>query len=420
MSRRVVITGMGVVSPLGNDLHTFWEALMSGKSGAGLISKFDTGKFKTKIACEIKNFNPEDFGISKKEVNRLDLYTQYALASVYQAIHATKLLEYAALNRERVGVIWGSGKGGVTTIYEGMAEYFKNDETPRFSPFFIPKILIDIASGHISMKYKFTGPSFATISACATSSNSIIDAFNYIKLNKADVIITGGSEASINPMAIGGFNGLHALSMNNEAPGSASKPFDKGRDGFVMGEGGAALIVESLEHAQQRGAKIYAEIVGTGMTSDAYHLTAPHPEGKGAIRAMEIALQEAHLKPEHIDYINAHATSTPVGDIAELGAISKLFGGLSHKIDVSSTKGAMGHLLGAAGAIEAIVCVLAIENQTLPYTLNLKEVDVAAPKDINLLIDKVKIKKISTTLSNNFGFGGHNTSIIFEKFQYSK
>ncbi len=416
-TRRVVVTGMGVVSPIGNTIDEMWDSLIHGVSGATPITKFDASLFKTRFACEVKNFDPLLYGIDKKEARRIDLFSQYALASAYMAINDSNLLSYSGLDKDKVAVIWGSGNGGVQTIFEELKEFFEGDGTPRFSPFYVPKSIADIPSGHISMHYGFTGASFATLAACATSTNAIIEAYYFIKYGRADVVVSGGSEAAINPIGIGGFNGLHALSTKNENPTTASRPFDKKRDGFVMGEGGACLVIEELEHAIARGATILAEITGTGLTSDAYHITAPHPEGIGAIKAMQMAIQQANISIQDVDYINAHATSTPVGDLAELKAISNCFKEHTPNVAISSTKSMTGHLLGGAGALEAIICILAIQHNIAPPTINLTEADTATiGVPMNLVPNVAQARKVDVALTNNFGFGGHNASILFQSY----
>jgi 3-oxoacyl-[acyl-carrier-protein] synthase II len=411
--RRVVVTGMGAVTPLGNSVPEFWSNLISGKSGAAPITRFDTTKFKTKFACEVKNFNPLNY-FEKQDIRKIDPFTQYALVSSDEAVKDSKL-DLDKIDKTRVGVIWGSGNGGFYTFQQEVMEYAKGDGTPRFNPYFIPKVIVDIASGWISMKYGFMGLNFSTVSACATSTTAIIDAMNYIRWNKADIIVTGGSEAAVNEAGIGGFGALKALSTRNDDPTTASRPFDIGRDGFVMGEGGAALILEEYEHAKARGAKIYAEVAGGGMSADAYHLTSTHPEGLGAMLGMKWALEDAGLKPEDVDYLNPHATSTPVGDESELKAISKFFGPHKEKLLISATKSATGHLLGGAGAIESIICIKAIETGLIPTTINTKEIDPTLPTGLNIVTGAALKKDIRVALSNTFGFGGHNASAAFIK-----
>ncbi len=412
--RRVVITGLGAVTPIGNTLSEYWDNLLAGKSGAAPITRFDASKFKTKFACEVKGFNPEDY-FDRKEARKLDRYAQYGLAAVQQAMLDSGI-DITAVNVDRAGVIWGSGIGGIDTFLEECINFTKGDGTPRFNPFFIPKMIADIASGHISIKYGFRGPNFTTVSACASSTNAMIDAFNYIRLGKANIIITGGSEAAINEAGMGGFNAMHALSVRNDSPETASRPFDKDRDGFVLGEGGGALILEELSHAVKRGAKIYAEVVGGGMTADAHHITAPHPEGLGALNVMRNALEDAGMKPEDIDYINVHGTSTPLGDVAETKAIKGVFGESAYKLNISSTKSMTGHLLGAAGAIEAIACVLAVKNDIVPPTINHFTDDPELDNKLNLTFGKPQKRLVRAALSNTFGFGGHNASVIVKKY----
>jgi len=411
--RRVVVTGLGAVAPLGNSVPEFWSNLIAGKSGAALITRFDTSKFKTKFACEVKNFNPLNY-FEKQDVRKIDPFTQYALVSSDEALKDSKL-DLEKIDKTRVGVIWGSGNGGFYTFQQEVMEYFKGDGTPRFNPYFIPKVIVDIASGWISMKYGFMGPNFATVSACATSTTALIDAMNYIRWNKADIIVTGGSEAAVNEAGIGGFGALKALSTRNDDPATASRPFDIARDGFVMGEGGAALILEEYEHAKARGAKIYAEVAGGGMSADAYHLTSTHPEGAGAMLGMKWALEDAGLKPNDVDYLNPHATSTPVGDESEMKAVSKFFGEHKAKLLISATKSATGHLLGGAGAIESIICIKALETGMIPATINTKEIDPTLPTGLNIITGAAGKKDIRVALSNTFGFGGHNASAAFVK-----
>jgi 3-oxoacyl-[acyl-carrier-protein] synthase II len=414
-TRRVVITGAGAITPLGNSVSDFWNNLLAGKSGAAPITRFDTSKFKTHFACEVKGYDPrEHFDV--KEARKMDLFTQFAMVAATQAVEDAGLLS-DRLNKRRVGVIWGSGNGGFLTFQEQVLDFAKGDGTPRFSPFFIPKVIPDIASGWISMKYGFMGPNFITVSACATSTTSIIDAMNHIKWNKADVIIAGGSEAAINESGIGGFGALKALSTRNESPATASRPFDATRDGFVMGEGGVALVLEAYEHAVARGAKIYAEIVGGGMSADAYHLTSTHPEGEGALMGMQEALLEAGLQPADVDYLNVHATSTPTGDESEAKAIVRLFGDNPLHLNISATKSATGHLLGGAGAIEGLIAVLAVKNDVVPATINTTVVDPLIPGGLNLTLGKPVHKKVRVAMSNTFGFGGHNASLVVKKYE---
>jgi len=412
--RRVVVTGLGTVAPLGNSIPEFWEALIAGKSGAGPITHFDASKFKTRFACEVKNFDPLTV-IDRKEVRRLDLYAQYALYAADEAYRDAGLSE-GNFNPDRSGVIWGSGIGGLETFFHEVRNFSLGDGTPRFNPFFIPKMIADIASGHISMRFGFRGPNFTTVSACASSTNAIIDAMFYIRMGKADVVIAGGSEAAVNEPAMGGFNAMHALSERNDSPETASRPFDVNRDGFVMGEGGGALILESLEHALARGAKIYAEVAGGGCSADAHHITAPHPEGLGALNVMKNALEDAGMQAEDIDYINVHGTSTPLGDIAETKAILSVFGEHAYKLNISSTKSMTGHLLGAAGAVEAIASLLAVKNDIVPPTINLENLDPELDPKLNFTFHNAQKRQVRAALSNTFGFGGHNASVIFRKY----
>jgi 3-oxoacyl-[acyl-carrier-protein] synthase II len=411
-NRRVVVTGLGTINPIGNNIAEYWESLENGKSGAAKITHFDAAKFKTQFACEVKNFDAKEH-FDRKEARKLDLYAQYALVAAKEAMEDANF-DLESEDLTRAGVIWGSGIGGIQTFLDEVKGYANGDGTPRFSPFFIPKMISDIAAGHISMKYGFQGPNYGTVSACASSSHAIIDAMNYIRLGKADVFISGGSEASINEAGLGGFSSMQAISTNNEECESASRPFCKTRDGFVMGEGGGCLILEEYEHAKARGAKIYAEVVGGGMSGDAYHLTATHPEGRGAINSMRMALNDANMNAEDIDYINVHGTSTPVGDIPETKAVQTVFGEHAYKLNISSTKSMTGHLLGAAGAIEAIAGILAMQNQTVPPTINHREFDPAIDERLNLTLHNAQKREIRAVLSNTFGFGGHNASVIFK------
>ncbi len=411
--RRVVVTGLGSLTPIGNTTEEFWNALVNGVSGAAEITRFDTTNFKTKFACEVKNFNPTDF-LDRKEARKMDPFTQYAMVAADEAMKDANF-DMDALNPDRAGVIWAAGIGGLTVFQEEVANFVKGNGVPRYNPFFIPKMIIDITPGHISMKYNFRGPNFSTVSACASSSNAVQDAFNYIRLGKADVFITGGSEAAIVEAGIGGFNAMHALSTRNDDPKTASRPFDQDRDGFVMGEGAGALILEEYEHAKARGAKIYAEVVGGGMSADAHHITAPHPEGLGALNVMKNALDDAGLKPEDIDYVNVHGTSTPLGDIAETKAILSVFGEHAYNLNISSTKSMTGHLLGAAGAVEAIASVLAVANDEIPPTINHFNTDEALDSKLNFTFNKSEKRTVRAALSNTFGFGGHNASLIFKK-----
>ncbi len=413
--KRVVVTGLGALTPLGNSVSAYWEGLINGVSGADSITLFDASKFKTQFACELKGFNPEDY-FDRKEARKLDRFSQLAVVAASQAVEHAQLTD-EAINKDRVGVIWGSGIGGMTTFMEEVRNFYLGDGTPRFNPFFIPKLILDIASGHISMKYGFRGPNFATVSACASSTNAIIDAYNYIRLGKADAIICGGSEAVINEAGVGGFNAMKALSERNDAPKTASRPFDVDRDGFVMGEGAGAIILEEYEHAIKRGIPIIAEIAGGGASADAHHLTAPHPEGLGAYNVMKNALEDAEMRPEDIDYINVHGTSTPLGDISEVTAIQKVFGAHAYKLNISSTKSMTGHLLGAAGAIEAIASILSVVNNAIPPTINHFTDDPAFDSKLNFTFNKAQHKEVRAALSNTFGFGGHNASVIFKKYE---
>jgi 3-oxoacyl-[acyl-carrier-protein] synthase II len=413
--KRVVVTGLGALTPIGNTSSEYWNALINGVSGADFIKQFDAEKFKTKFACELKNFNVEDH-MERKESKRLDRFSQIAMVAATEAIqHAG--LDAADLNKDRIGVIFSSGIGGMITFIEEMSNYNAGDGTPRFNPFFIPKLILDIAAGHISMKYGFRGPNFATVSACASSTHGMIDALTYIRLGKADAIVTGGSEAVVTQAGIGGFNAMKALSERNDEPATASRPFDLTRDGFVLGEGSGAVILEELEHAKKRGANIICEVVGGGMSADAYHLTAPHPEGLGVINVMHNALEDAQLKPEDIDYINVHGTSTPIGDIAEITAIQKVFGEHAFNMNISSTKSMTGHLLGAAGAIEAVATILSVKNDIVPPTINHFTDDPAFDPRLNLTFHKAQRRTVNAAISNTFGFGGHNASVIFKKFE---
>lgn len=418
--KRVVVTGLGAITPLGNDVASTWDAALAGKSGAAPITHFDASLFKTQFACEVKNFNPSDYIADRKKLRTLDLYAQYALAAAKEAVADSHIEEAENLDRNRVGVIVAAGIGGLHTFEEEAGYYALNKEKgPKYNPFFIPKMIADIASGHISMEYGYHGPNYGVVSACASSNNAIIDAFNYIRLGKADVFVTGGAEAAIYPAGVGGFNSMHALSTRNESPETASRPFSKSRDGFVMGEGSAILILEELEHAKARGAKIYAEVVGGGMSADAYHLTATHPEGLGAILSMKMALEDANMKPEDIDYINVHGTSTPVGDVSEIKAIVELFGESAYKLNISSTKSMTGHLLGATGAMEAIFSVKSVQEDIVPPTINHEEGDEDENIDYNLnfTFNKAQKRTVRAALSNAFGFGGHNATVIVKKFE---
>ena len=412
--KRVVVTGIGALTPIGNNLQDYWKNLVMGVSGAAPITHFDTSEFKTKFACELKNFDAAEY-LDRRELRRLDEFSQYAIIAADEAIKDAGLFENESINKDRFGVIWSSGIGGINVFQQEIGGFFTGNGTPRFNPFFIPKMIIDIAPGHISMRHGLRGPTFSVVSACASSTNGMIDAFNYIRLGMADIFVTGGSEAAITEGGIGGFNAMKALSENNENYSTASRPFDSTRDGFVMGEGAAGLILEEYEHAKARGAKIYCEIVGGGMSADAHHLTAPHPEGLGAKNVMNNALRDANLKPEDVDYINVHGTSTPLGDIAELLAVKDVFGEHAYELNISSTKSMTGHLLGAAGAIEAVACIMAIQEGVVPPTINFEHPDENIDQKLNLTLNKAQHKAINVALSNTFGFGGHNASVIFKK-----
>ena len=411
--KRVVVTGLGALTPIGNNVSEYWEALVAGKSGCANITYFDTEKFKTKFACELKNFDPLDH-FNRKEARKLDRFAQYALVSSDEAI-ADANLELDQLDKFRVGVIWGAGIGGLETFQNEMTNFSEGDGTPRFNPFFIPKMIADIAPGNISIKHGFMGPNYTTVSACASSANAMIDALNYIRLGHCDVIVTGGSEAAVTIAGMGGFNAMHALSTRNESPETASRPFDATRDGFVLGEGAGALILEEYEHAKKRGAKIYAEVIGGGMSSDAYHMTAPHPDGIGVERVMLNCLKDAGITPDQVDAINTHGTSTPLGDTAELKAISKVFGKHTEKININSTKSMTGHLLGAAGAIEAISSILSINNNIIPPTINHEVIDENIDPSLNLTLNNAQKREVNIAMSNTFGFGGHNACVVFKK-----
>jgi len=412
--KRVVVTGLGALTPIGNSVPEYWNSLIAGKSGAAPIKQFDASLFKTQFACEVKYFDVEHF-IDKKEARKMDQFTQYAMVSVMEAVDNSGLIE-SNPNLDRIGVVWGSGVGGLKTFQDESQAFFSGDGTPRFNPFFIPKMIADIAAGQISIKYGFRGPNYVTVSACASSNNAIIDAFNLIRLGKADAIITGGSEAAVNEMGMGGFNALKALSTRNDSPETASRPFDVDRDGFVLGEGAGALILEEYQHAIKRGATIYAEVVGGGMSGDAYHMTAPHPEGIGARNTMIAALEDAEIEASQIDYINVHGTSTPLGDIAEVKAIQAVFGDHAYKLNISSTKSMTGHLLGPAGAIEAIACVMAVKNDIVPPTINHLTDDPEIDAKLNFTFNAAQQRTVNYALSNTFGFGGHNTSVIVKKY----
>src|SRR5690554_725488 len=412
--KRVVITGLGALTPIGNTAQDYWKGLTEGVSGAAPITRFDASKFKTRFACEVKNFDIHDH-LERKEARKMDPYAQYAMVVAEEAVLDSGL-DLEREDVDRIGVIWGSGIGGLQTFQDEVTEFSNGDGTPRFNPFFIPKMIADIASGLISIKYNFRGPNYTTVAACASSTNAIIDAYNLIRLGNADAFVCGGSEATIYEAGIGGFNALHALSQRNDSPETASRPFDRNRDGFVMGEGAGALIVEELEHAKKRGARIYAEIGGGGMSADAHHITAPHPEGLGALSVMKRALEDSHMNSNQIDYINVHGTSTPLGDIAETIAIKEFFGAHAYDLNISSTKSMIGHLLGAAGAVEAIACILAVQNNIVPPTINFEEEDPDIDNKLNFTLNVAQERKIDVALSNTFGFGGHNTSAIFKKF----
>ena len=413
--KRVVVTGLGAITPLGNDVQTYWENLLKGMSGACPITKFNADKFRTKFACEVKDFSPELY-IDKKEIKRIDLFTQYALAASTQAVEDAGF-NLDTLDKDRTGVIFGSGIGGLKTFQDEVAYFASGDGTPRFSPFFIPKMIIDLAAGHISIKYGFRGVNYATVSACATSNHAIAEAANHIRYGNMKVMVTGGSEAPVVEAAIGGFNAMRALSERNDDYATASRPFDKNRDGFVLGEGAGALILEDLDHALARGAKIYAEYGGSGMSADAYHMTAPHPEGLGVQNVLRFALENAGMTPDDIDYINVHGTSTPLGDVSELSSIEKIFGERAYHINISSTKSMTGHLLGAAGAIEAIASIMSTIHNIVPPTINHFEDDPEINPRLNLTFDKPQEREVRAALSNTFGFGGHNASIIFKKYK---
>jgi 3-oxoacyl-[acyl-carrier-protein] synthase II len=411
--RRVVVTGLGALTPIGNTKDDYWNGLISGKSGAAPITYFDTEKFKTKFACELKNFEPTKF-LDRKLVNRMDRFTQYAMVASDEAIADSKL-DLEKVNKLRVGVIWGAGIGGLETFQDEVLNFAAGDGTPRFNPFFIPKMIADIAPGNISIKNGFMGPNYTTVSACASSANAIIDALNYIRLGYCDVVVTGGSEAAVTKAGMGGFNAMHALSTRNESPETASRPFDATRDGFVLGEGAGAMILEDYEHAKGRGAKIYAEVLSGGLSSDAYHMTAPHPEGIGVIAVMRNCLENAGVKPEEVDHINTHGTSTPLGDVAELKAIKEVFGSHAKHININSTKSMTGHLLGAAGAIESIASILAMQYGIVPPTINHSVFDENIDPELNLTLNKAQKRDVKVAMSNTFGFGGHNACVLFRK-----
>ena len=413
--KRVVITGMGALTPIGNNLQDYWNALLAGTSGAAPITRFDASKFKTQFACELKGFDISQY-MDRKEVRKHDLYSQYGMVASDEAVADSGILEYSKLDKDRVGVIWASGIGGLISLFYEVCDYAKGDGVPRFSPFFIPKMIADIAAGYISIKNGFHGPNFATVSACASSANALADAYMYIKTGKADAFVCGGSEAAVTPAGVGGFNSMHALSVRNDDPKTASRPFDKDRDGFVLGEGAGGLILEELEHAKARGAKIYAEVIGCGLTGDAYHMTAPQPEGLHVARAMRLALEDSHSRPEEVDYINTHGTSTPAGDVPEVLGIKQFLGEHVYDVNISSTKSCTGHLLGAAGAVEAIATAMAVKNGVVPPTINHFTDDPDLDNKINYTFWKPQERNIRVALSNTFGFGGHNVSIAFRKY----
>src|SRR5690554_1873492 len=411
--KRVVVTGLGALTPIGNNISEYWDGLRNGKSGSAFITYFDAEKFKTRFACEVKNFNVTDF-FDRKEARKLDRFAQYALVASDEAIKDAGV-DTNKVDKFRIGVIWGAGIGGLETFQDEVLNFAAGDGTPRFNPFFIPKMIADIAPGHISIKHGFMGPNYTTVSACASSANAIIDALNYIRLGHCDIIVTGGSEAAVTKAGMGGFNAMHALSTRNESPETASRPFDATRDGFVLGEGSGALILEEYEHAKARGAKIYAEVIGGGMSSDAHHMTAPHPEGRGVIAVMKNCLENAGIKPEDVDHINTHGTSTPLGDVAELKAISEVFGEHAKHININSTKSMTGHLLGAAGAIESIAAILAMEHGIVPPTINHEFPDENIDSELNLTLNIAQKREVKVAMSNTFGFGGHNACVLFKK-----
>jgi 3-oxoacyl-[acyl-carrier-protein] synthase II len=413
--KRVVVTGLGALTPIGNNIQEYWDALAIGKSGSAPITYFDTEKFKTKFACEIKNFDTSDF-FDRKEVRRLDRFAQYAMVASDEAILDSKM-DLDSVDKYRVGVIWGAGIGGLETFQNEVINFANGDGTPRFNPFFIPKMIADIAPGNISIKHGFMGPNYTTVSACASSANAIIDALNYIRMGYSDIIVTGGSEAAVTQAGMGGFNAMHALSTRNDSPETASRPFDANRDGFVLGEGSGALILEEYEHAKARGAKIYAEVIGGGLSSDAYHMTAPHPDGKGVIAVMKNCLRNAGINPEDVDAINTHGTSTPLGDVAELKAIKEVFGEHAKDININSTKSMTGHLLGAAGAIEAISSILSMKYSLIPPTINHETRDENIDPSLNLTLNKAQKREVKIAMSNTFGFGGHNACVVFKSMK---
>ncbi|WP_205504085.1 beta-ketoacyl-ACP synthase II [Rufibacter psychrotolerans] len=411
--KRVVVTGLGALTPLGNTVSEYWNGLVNGVSGAAPITRFDASKFKTQFACEVKGYDPEQY-FDRKEARKMDLFTQFAVIVADEAVKDARL-DDESLNKERIGVIWGSGIGGLRTFQEECVNFANGDGTPRFNPFFIPKMIADISAGHISIKYGFRGPNFVTVSACASATNALIDSFNYIRLGMVDVVVSGGSEAAVTEAGIGGFNALKALSERNDSPATASRPFDKERDGFVLGEGAAAIVLEEYEHAKARGAKIYAELIGGGMSADAYHITAPHPEGLGARNVMANALKDSGIRPEEVDYINVHGTSTPLGDVSEAKAIEYVFGDHAYNLNISSTKSMTGHLLGAAGAIEAVASILSIQHGVVPPTINHTTDDDQFNPKLNFTFNQAQQRDVKVAMSNTFGFGGHNTSVIFKK-----
>lgn len=413
--KRVVVTGLGALTPIGNNLEEYWKSLEEGVSGAAPITKFDAEKFRTKFACEVKNFDVHDH-IHRKDARKMDIFTQYAMVVAEEAMKDSGL-DLEKINLARAGVIWGSGIGGLKTFHDEVTEFASGDGTPRYNPFFIPKMIADLSAGHISIRFGLMGPNFATVSACASSTNALVDSFNYIRLGKADIFVTGGSEAAVVESGIGGFNALKALSERNDDPTTASRPFDKNRDGFVLGEGAGALILEELEHAKARGAKIYAEILGGGMSADAHHITAPHPEGLGAKNVMIDALNDSGVKPEEVDYINVHGTSTPLGDMSEVKAIQEVFGEHAYNLNISSTKSMTGHLLGAAGAVESIACIMAIQKGIIPPTINHFTDDETFDNKLNFTFNKAQKRDVKVALSNTFGFGGHNFSILLRKYE---
>lgn len=413
--RRVVVTGLGALTPLGNDVPSTWDSLINGVSGAQPISRFDASRFKTQFACEVKNFDPLKY-FDRKESRKIDLFAQFGIIAADEAVKDSSL-NLETENLDRIGVIWASGIGGLVTFIEEMTAYAKGDGTPRFNPFFIPKMISDIVAGHISIKYGFRGPNFSTVSACASSANALADALMYIRLGKADVFVTGGSEAAINEAGVGGFGAMHAISTRNDDPSTASRPFDKDRDGFVIGEGGAALVLEELEHALARGAKIYCEVGGAGLSADAHHLTAPHPEGLGAANSMRYALEDAGMSPNEIDHVNTHGTSTPLGDVAEIKAVQSVFGEHAYNLNINATKSMTGHLLGAAGALEAMATILAIKNDMVPPTINQFNIDPDVDPKLNLTFNKAQSRVVNAAISNTFGFGGHNCSLLFKKYK---